>query len=91
MDSELKSKLMELTVGEVLELFSITPKQKVQPWNRYTIGKLDASLTTISDSRNNIIEYRIIVPEGILCHIKSKDSAESCIKEINIIINKYQK
>ena len=91
MDAELKSKLLELTIGEVLSIINQPSKQVAPSWSRYTIGKLDAYLTPVTNSRGYAIEYSLHLPDGILCNIKEIDDVENCIKEINAIIMKYQK
>jgi len=91
MDAELKSKLLELTIGEVLGIINQPSKPVGTSWSRYTIGKLDAFFTPVTNSRGKVIEYSLHLPEGILCNIIKIEDLENCIKEINAIITKYQK
>ena len=91
MNNELKEQLLKLTIKEILELISKEPRPKTNPRGRYTIGKLDASVNSITDASRTIVEYSVDIPEGTLCHIKRIEDIESCIKELNIVITKYQK
>ena len=91
MNNELKQQLLKLTIEEILELIISEPKQEASPWGRFTIGKLDASINTITNVGHQIVEFSVDIPKGTLCHIKKIEDVESCLKEINAIITKYQK
>ncbi len=90
MDNELKSRILGLTLGEILELMTEKSNKK-QPWSRLTIGKLDADIYAITNVNRTLVEFSVNVPSGVLCNIKKIEDVESCLKEINSIIAKYQK
>lgn len=92
MDNELKEKLLNLTLHEILQLTQNLTSVQMSPGRRFTLGKLDASVTPIMNAKGNVVlEYRIDMPQGPLCHIVKWEDVEKFIKELNLLIAKYQK
>lgn len=93
---ELRNELSKISLEELIKFYKEEEirNKKASATRRYTLGKLDVIVESSAvDKKNFVVEYSIMVPEGILCYVKANgpDPAGKLIKEINEIINKFQK
>jgi hypothetical protein len=67
---------------------------------RYSIGRLDVRINEVrkdvewgkeKKTVSVVTEYEIIMPEGKLCYVTEKSEIQKMLKEINMVIAKYQK
>jgi len=95
---ELKKELLKIPIEELVKIYEVEKaRRKRDAEKRYTLGRLDVMIATSATNKSNeVIEYILTVPEGVLCYVKAhgrplSQTVEKMLSEINELINKYQR
>jgi hypothetical protein len=107
MNNDFKNQLLNLTIQELFDLIknkaeisNPLPIYSDVTTLRYTLGKLDATTREVIKTvewgkerkpMNVVAEYEIVLSSGTLCFIKEKNDIELLLKELNLVIAKFQK
>jgi len=106
MNDEIKEQLLKLTLQDIVELVQekkMMESKAIHPNNRRTLGKVEVVIRAVECVRPSkpeskyVAEFEIVLPDNnVLMRIdrafpNERENVEKCIKELNDIINKYQK
>jgi hypothetical protein len=106
MKAEIKEQLLKLTLQDIVELVQekkMVESKAIHPNDRRTLGKVEVVIRAVECVRPSkpeskyVAEFEIVLPgDNVLMRIdkvfsNDRENVEKCIKELNDIINKYQK
>lgn len=102
MNPEIKEQLLKLTLQDIVNIVQekkTAESKTIHPNDRRTLGRVEVIIRPVkyTPESKHIAEFEIVLPgNNILMRVDSnfssdRENVEKCIKELNNVINKYQK